>query len=99
MRIVAKRTLRIFWERHPAAKEPLQRWYRTVSKQDVIWRTPADVKQKYASASIVSGNRAVFNIKGNDYRLVVKINYEYGIVYVRFIGTHAEYDDVDATNV
>lgn len=99
MRIIAKRTLQEFWERHRAAKEPLQRWYRTVSKQDIIWRTPADVKQKYASASIVAGNRVVFNIKGNDYRLVVKINYEYGIVYVRFIGTHAEYDDVDATDV
>ena len=99
MRIIAKRTLQEFWKRHRAAKEPLQRWYRTVSKQDIIWRTPADVKQKYASASIVAGNRVMFNIRGNDYRLVVKINYEYGIVYVRFIGTHAEYDDVDATDV
>ncbi len=97
MRIIAKRTLREFWKRHPNAEEPLLAWYREVEQED--WDTPAKVKAKYRSASIVAGNRMVFNIKGNDYRLVVKINYEYRVVYVRFLGTHAEYDAVDVEEV
>ena len=63
------------------------------------WDSPAKVKAKYRSASIVGGNRVVFNIKGNDYRLVVKINYPYRVVYIRFVGTHAEYDDIDVEEV
>ena len=82
MRIIAKRTLRNFWERHANAEEPLLAWYREVLKED--WDTPAKVKEKYRSASIVGGNRVIFNIKGNDYRLVVRINYPARIVYVRF---------------
>jgi mRNA interferase HigB len=97
MRIIAKRTLREFWERHPNTEEPLLAWYREVEQED--WDTPAKVKAKYRSASIVAGNRMVFNIKGNDYRLVVKINYEYRVVYVRFVGTHAEYDAIDVEEV
>jgi mRNA interferase HigB len=97
MRIVAKRTLRIFWERHPDAEEPLLAWYREVEKED--WANPAELKEKYRSASIVEDNRVVFNIKGNDYRLVVKINYPYRMVYVRFVGTHAEYDKIDVEEV
>ena len=97
MRIIAKRTLREFWKRHPNAEEPLLAWYREVEQED--WDTPAKVKAKYRSASIVGGNRVVFNIKGNDYRLVVKINYAYRVVYVRFVGTHAEYDAVDVEEV
>ena len=97
MRIISKRTLRAFWERHTDAKEPLLAWYREVAKED--WDAPARVKQRYRSASIVGGNRVVFNIKGNDYRLVVKINYPARIVYIRFLGTHAEYDAVDVTEV
>ena len=97
MRIIAKKALRDFWERHPAAEEPLLAWYREVEQED--WDTPAKLKAKYANASIVGGSRAVFNIRGNDYRLVVKINYEYRIVYVRFVGTHAEYDRVDVKEV
>lgn len=97
MRIIAKRTLREFWERYPEAKEPLLAWYREVEKQD--WDTPAEVKAKYGGASIVGDNRVVFNIKGNDYRLVVKINYPYRVVYVRFVGTHAEYDGIDVEEV
>ncbi|MCY4487392.1 MAG: type II toxin-antitoxin system HigB family toxin, partial [Deltaproteobacteria bacterium] len=85
MRIIAKRTLRNFWERHANAEEPLLAWYREVLKED--WDTPAKVKEKYRSASIVGGNRVIFNIKGNDYRLVVRINYPARIVYVRFVGT------------
>lgn len=97
MRIISKRTLRAFWGRHADAKEPLLAWYREVVKED--WDTPARVKERYRSASIVGGNRVVFNIKGNDYRLVVKINYPGRIVYIRFVGTHAEYDAVDVTEV
>ncbi|MCY4438631.1 MAG: type II toxin-antitoxin system HigB family toxin, partial [Deltaproteobacteria bacterium] len=85
MRIIAKRTLRNFWERHANAEEPLLAWYREVLKED--WDTPPKVKEKYRSASIVGGNRVIFNIKGNDYRLVVRINYPARIVYVRFVGT------------
>ena len=97
MRIIAKKTLREFWERHPNAEEPLLAWYREVEQED--WDTPAKVKAKYRNASIIGGNRVVFNIKGNDYRLVVKIAYAYRIVYVRFVGTHVEYDTVDAKEV
>jgi len=97
MRIIAKRPLREFWERHANAKGPLLAWYNEVQKED--WDTPAKVKKKYRSASIVGGNRVVFNIKGNSYRLVARINYAARIVYVRFVGTHAEYDRIDVKEV
>lgn len=97
MRIISKRTLRVFWIRHPDAEEPLLAWYREVEKED--WAKPAQVKEKYRSASFLKGNRVVFNIKGNDYRLIVKINYPYRMLYVRFVGTHVEYDKIDATEV
>ena len=97
MRIIAKKALREFWERQPAANGPLLAWYREVEHED--WATPADVKAKYGSASIIGSERVVFNIKGNDYRLVVRINYAYRIVYVRFVGTHADYDRVDVKEV
>lgn len=93
MRIIAKRTLQEFWERHPDAEQPLLAWYREVEKED--WDTPATVKAKYGSASIVGSTRVVFNIKGNHYRLVVMINYPARIVFVRFVGAHAEYDAID----
>jgi mRNA interferase HigB len=97
VRIIARKTLREFWKVHPDAEEPLLAWYREVEKED--WNTPAKVKAKYRTASIVGGNRVVFNIKGNDYRLVVKINYPYRVVYIRFVGTHAEYDGIEAEEV
>ena len=97
MRIIAKRTLREFWERHPDAEEPLLAWYREVERED--WDTPAKVKEKYRNASIVGDDRVVFNIKGNDYRLVVRINDAYRVVYIRFVGTHAEYDRIDVKEV
>jgi len=96
MRIIAKRTLRQFWELYPDAEDPLLAWYREVEKED--WSQPSQVKDKYRSASFV-GDRVVFNIKGNDYRLVVKINYPYRVVYVRFVGTHEEYDEIDVEEV
>ena len=97
MRVIAKRPLREFWERHPAAKEPLLAWFREVERED--WDTPAAVKAKYRNASIVGGDRVVFNVKGNAFRLVVRINYSCRVVYVRFIGTHAEYDAVSVKEV
>jgi mRNA interferase HigB len=97
MRIISKRTLRVFWGRFRDAEEPLLAWYREVEKED--WDGPAKLKDKYRSASIIKGNRVVFNIKGNDYRLIVKVNYRYRIVYVRFVGTHTEYDKVNVEEV
>ncbi len=97
MRIIAKKALREFWQVHPDAEEPLLAWYREVAQED--WDTPARIKEKYKSASIVGGNRVVFNIKGNNYRLVVRINYRYRVVYIRFVGTHAEYDRIDVEEV
>ena len=96
MRVIAKRPLRVFRERHPAAREPLRAWFREVERAD--WDTPAAVKARYPAASI-GGDRVVFSVKGNAYRLVVRIRYEHRIVYVRFVGTHAEYDAVDVEEV
>ena len=97
MRIITKRTLREFWERHPNAEEPLLAWYREVEQED--WDTPAKVKAKYGNASIIGSKRVVFNIKGNDYRLIVDIEYKLKIVFVVWFGTHAEYDRIDAKTV
>ena len=97
MRIIAKSTLRDFWERFPEAEGPLLAWYREVEKED--WDEPSKVKEKYGSASILKHSRVVFNIKGNEYRLVVKVNYPYRVVYIRFVGTHAEYDKIDVEEV
>ena len=97
MRIIAKRTLRTFWKRHVKAKGPLEAWHQEVARAD--WSTPAEVKAQFRSASVLQDNRVVFNIAGNQYRLIVKINYPYRIVYIRFIGTHADYDTIDATTI
>ena len=97
MRIFTYKRLREFWERHPDVKQPLLAWYKDA--EDADWDTPTAVKSRYPHASVIRNNRVVFNIKGNDYRLVVQINYPYRSVYVRFLGTHAEYDRVDAEEV
>jgi mRNA interferase HigB len=97
VRIIARRALREFWERHPDAEQPLRAWYHDARKAD--WRSPADIKRVYAKASIVAENRVVFNIHGNRYRLVVAINYPYRMCYVRFVGTHQAYDRIDVTSV
>jgi len=97
MRIISRKALREFWERHPDARQPLQAWYADV--KHATWKTPADIKDTYRNASIVANNRVVFNIKGNKYRLVVAVQYEYGLVYIRFIGTHREYDKIDAATI
>ena len=97
MRIISRKALREFWEWHPDTQQALQAWY--ADTKQATWRTPADIKRVYRNASIIANNRVVFNIKGNRYRLVVAINYEYGIVYVRFVGTHDEYDRIDAATI
>lgn len=97
MRIISRRLLREFWVRHPDSAVPLQTWYRDVS--DAGWKTPQDIKDTYHNASFLANNRIVFNIKGNHYRLVVVVMYQYGVVYIRFVGTHEEYDRIDATAV
>lgn len=97
MRVISKKPLRDYWEKHTGAKAALQAWYEDALRAE--WRTPVQVKATYANASILRDNRVVFNIKGNDYRLVVKIHYDRGIGYVRFVGTHREYDAIDAETI
>jgi len=100
MRVIALSTLRAFWEGksgHADAREPTLAWYREASAAD--WRSPAEVKRQFGTASILRDGRVVFNIAGNKYRLVVWINYPYRVVYVRFIGTHAQYDRIDAQEI
>ena len=97
MRVVARSTLRSFWERHPDAEQPLRAWYSEAERAE--WRTPGGIKRDYPSASIVGGNRVVFNICGNKYRLVVKVLYAFGVAYIRFIGKHSDYDKLDVETV
>ncbi|BAN36860.1 hypothetical protein SCD_n03061 (plasmid) [Sulfuricella denitrificans skB26] len=97
MHIIAFRTLRECWERHPQAETPLRGWYAETSNAD--WETPSDIKAVYRNASFLPNNRVVFNIKGNDYRLVVAIRYTQGLMFVRFVGTHAEYDRINAATI
>ncbi|MEH2087528.1 type II toxin-antitoxin system HigB family toxin [Nostoc sp.] len=97
MRILSRSTLRNFWESHPDAEEALKTWYYEASHAD--WQSPVDVKAAHGNASIIANNRVVFNIKGNNYRLIVAIRYDIGIVFIRFIGTHIEYDKIDAETI
>ncbi len=100
MRIIALSTLKAFWEGNPGyseSKDPILAWYQHTLKAD--WASPADVKCGFGNASILQDGRVVFNIAGNKYRLVVWINYPYRIVYIRFVGTHAQYDKIDAQTI
>jgi mRNA interferase HigB len=99
MRIIARKTLREFWQKreYADAEQPLKAWFREAVKGD--WATPAEIKAAYRSASIVADQRVVFNIAGNKYRLVVKVNYAYRVIYIRFVGTHRQYDAIDAKEV
>lgn len=97
MRIIAVRTLRRFWEMHADAEQPLRAWYQDARVSH--WGTPQRIKECYANASIINSERVAFNIKGNDYRLIVAIRYDLQIAYVKFVGTHAEYDKIDAVTV
>jgi len=100
MRVIALSTLKAFWQEAHAyqdAKEPGLAWYRHTLKAD--WSSPAEVKADFRGASILRDGRVVFNVAGNKYRLVVWINYPYRVVYVRFFGTHAQYDAIDAQTI
>ena len=89
--------MRNFWSVHPDSEQQLKAWFQEADK--AIWKNPAQIKRGYPSASILPGNRVVFNIKGNHYRLIVKFNYDYQVAWIRFIGTHAQYDKIDATQI
>ena len=99
MRIIAKGTLVTFWQasNRGDAEQPLKAWYAEAKAAD--WAEPADVKRQFGNTSIVKGNRVVFNIAGNKYRLVVKFNYHYRVGYIRFVGTHADYDRTDVETI
>lgn len=97
MRIVSLQTLRTYWEANPEVEQQLRAWHDEVVSEK--WEQPADIKARYASASILKKRRVVFNIKGNKYRLIVAVAYKIGVVYIKFIGTHEEYDEVDAETV
>jgi mRNA interferase HigB len=97
LRVIAIKRLRDFWGIHSDCEQQLKSWYRETCK--ATWQNPNEIKIGYPSASILNDNRIVFNIKGNNYRLIVKINYEYEMVWIRFIGTHAEYDKINANKI
>ena len=97
MRIIALRALRDFWRKHPDAEVPLRSWYAAASR--ARWRSPADVKSAYRNASFIANNRIVFNVKGNDYRLVAAVHYNREMMFIRFVGTHREYDRIDASRI
>jgi mRNA interferase HigB len=97
VRIISRRRLVEFWELHPDAEQPLRAWYAETKKAS--WKSPAEIKAIYRSVSILSDNRVVFNIKGNTYRLVVIVEYSQGKMFIRFVGTHAEYNRIDATSI
>jgi mRNA interferase HigB len=97
MRIIALGTLREFWRKHPQSRVPLQAWYAISSRAD--WTSPADIKVAYRTASFLGNNRVIFNIKGNDYRLVAAVHYNRGLMFIRFVGTHKQYDQIDAATI
>lgn len=97
MRVIAIKSLRDFWKKHPETEQPLKAWYYEAKKSN--WRKPDDITKQYRTVSILNNNRVVFNIKGNNYRLVTAINYDFSIVYIRFIGTHRDYDRINAEKI
>ena len=97
MNVVTRKRLQLFWESHPTARAPLEAWYEHARAAE--WRTPQDVKNDFGSADFLADNRVVFNIGGNTYRLVVRISYTFKQVLVKFVGTHSDYDDIDATTI
>ena len=97
MRVLSRSTLEKAWQRFSDVEEPLKAWFHEAKHGQ--WRTSADIKKRLRSASFVKNNRVIFNIKGNTYRLIVFVNYEAAIVYVKWFGTHAEYDSIDVNEV
>ena len=97
MRIIARKTLAEYWIANPRSEEPLKAWF--AEAESASWATPAEVKAQYGNASILKDGRVVFNICGNEFRLIVWINYDFYTIYIRFIGTHEEYDEIDAQTI
>ena len=97
MRIITRQKLIACWKAYPDLEKTLTAWEKEA--EYVRWQSPADIKARYRSADFLPGNRVVFNIKGNHYRLVVKIHYNTGVVYIRFVGTHEEYNQIDAETI
>jgi mRNA interferase HigB len=97
MNVIAVKTLKKFWEIHRMSEAPLKAWYKEAEKAE--WKSTQDIKKKFQSADFLTGNRVIFNIAGNKFRLIVKIKYKYKIVYIRFVGTHEEYNKIDASKI
>ncbi|MBI2831492.1 MAG: type II toxin-antitoxin system HigB family toxin [Chloroflexi bacterium] len=97
MHVISRKKLREFWENHPDARASLESWFADVKHTE--WQKPEDIKAIYRNVSILGNNRVVFNIKGNKYRLVVAVQYTFKIIYIRFVGTHQEYDGIDAETI
>ncbi len=97
MNVISKKTLVEYYTKNPQAKLSLEVWYMDTKK--AIWKSPNDIKLSYSSASFLGDNRVVFNLKGNTYRLIVHVHYERKIVRVKFVGTHSEYDKIDAQRI
>ena len=97
MRVIAKKILKEFWKKHPDCEQQLKSWYQEACNAE--WKNSNEIKVEYPYTNILTDNRIVFNIKGNNYRLIVKINYKYQIIWIRFIGTHSEYDKINANEL
>ncbi len=97
MRVIAIKTLKDFWETHADAEQPLKAWFHEAKAAD--WKSFQNIKSRFNSADVIPGNRVVFDVKGNRYRLIVQIHYNTGIVFIRFIGTHAEYNKINAATI
>ncbi|MBF8264757.1 MAG: Protein of unknown function DUF2136 [Dehalococcoidia bacterium] len=97
MHVISRKKLREFWENHTDARSSLESWFADVKHAE--WQKPDDIKAVYRNASFIANNRVVFNVKGNKYRLVVSIQYTFRIVFIRFVGTHPEYDRIDAKTI
>lgn len=97
MRVIARSKLEAFWKRHADSEQPLKAWYAEASQ--AVWKNTSDIKKTYISASFLQDNRVVFNIKGNSYRLVIHVHYGTETVLIKFIGTHADYDKIDARTI
>lgn len=97
MRIIKRKTLSDYWVKHADIKPSLQAWF--AEAQNASWKSSDEIVKSYPYADPVGDNRVVFNIKGNSYRLIVKIHYNTGVIFIRFIGTHAEYDKINAETI
>ncbi len=97
MRVIAKRTLREFWEKHTDTKQALLSWYKVA--KSAKWQNFEEVKQQFGTCKILGDDRIIFKIKGNKYRLIVKITFTNQIIWIRFIGTHSDYDSIDAKEI